>query len=197
MLINSPVSYPYETNPSNSSGEKKYIYKNTIGNLDDEHISCTEHQKHETCNSFKKIETTLSGLVLVGIDSLPSLKNKSNIYGRALVSLDINTISKGGIEYGSIIEVIADKRPVAGFKQKKKFSCINPGIDCFNETLLTGINNGHESQFYYNRNNLNNKLQTSLETASFYLSSPYGDFFIGADMGAAHLFSIGSIDLYD
>ena len=196
-LINSPIAHPHETKPSNHSGEKKYIYKNTIGKLDDEYSSCAERQKHETCNSFKKIETTLNGLVLIGIDSLPSLKNKSNIYGRALVSLDINTISKSGIEYGSIIEVIADKRPVAGLKQKTKFSCINSGIDCFNENLLTGINNGHESQFYYNRNNLNNKLQTSLETASFYLSSPYGDFFIGADMGAAHLFSIGSIDLYD
>ena len=196
-LINSPIAHPHETKPSNHSGEKEYIHKNTIGKLDDEHSSCAERQKHETCNSFKKIETTLNGLVLIGIDSLPSLKNKSNIYGRALVSLDINTISKGGIEYGSIIEVIADKRPVAGFKQKTKFSCINSDIDCFNENLLTGMNNGHESQFYYNRNNLNNKLQTSLETASFYLSSPYGDFFIGADMGAAHLFSIGSIDLYD
>ena len=78
-------------------------------------------QKHETCNSFKKIETTLNGLVLIGIDSLPSLKNKSNIYGRALVSLDINTISKSGIEYGSIIEVIADKRPVAGLNKRQNF----------------------------------------------------------------------------
>ena len=39
-----------------------------------------------TLNVFKKIETTLNGFVLIGIDSLTNLKNKSNIYGRALVS---------------------------------------------------------------------------------------------------------------
>lgn len=196
-FFNLPEAHPYETKPSNYTNESLYIYKNTIRKLDKKNNLCIESLKADTCNSFKKIETTLNGFALIGIDSLPNLKNKSNIYGRALVSLDVNTISNSGIEYGSIIEVVADKRPIVDSKQEPIPFCINSGVDCLNENSLTGLNNGHESQFYYNRNNLNNKLQTSLETASFYLSSPYGDFFIGADMGAAHLFSISSIDLYD
>ena len=194
---NLPVAHPYETKPYNYSNENLHIHKNIISKLDENNNLCIESLKPETCNSFKKIETNLNGFALIGIDSLSSLKNRSNTYGRALVSLDVNTISNGGIEYGSIIEVVVDKRPVVDFKQETTPSCINLGVDCLNENSLTGLNNGHESQFYYNRNDKNNKLQTSLETASFYLSSPYGEFFIGADMGAAHLFSISSIDLYD
>ena len=39
------IAHPHETKPSNHSSEKKYIYKNTIGKLDDENSSCTEQPK--------------------------------------------------------------------------------------------------------------------------------------------------------
>ena len=181
-LIKVSLAHSYENNVSNHSDKNNNL--------------CTEKLYSENCYNVKNIKTTLNGFVLSGLSDLPTSKKKNNFYGQAFISLDVNTITKSGLEYGGLIEIVAQKRSMINFKEEAALNCVKLLGNCSNESSSTQSNFGHEAQFNYNRDNLNNQIQTSLEAASFYLRSQYGDFFIGSDVGAAYLFSMGKPDIY-